>query len=86
MRPGSPAAGLGDVMSAVERFKKFFMERVLVFVILMGFWLLSSLVLWLRTTFWLAFAWFVGQFVLLLIGIAFSELRDGGRARRARTD
>ncbi|MEV6715601.1 hypothetical protein AB0M48_26580 [Lentzea sp. NPDC051208] len=62
------------------------MERVLVFVILMGFWLLSSLVLWLRTTFWLAFAWFVGQFVLLLIGIAFSELRDWWRARRARTD
>ena len=73
-------------MDAVERFKNFFVERVLVFVILMAFWLLSSLVLWLRTTFWLAFAWFVGQFVLLLIGIAFSELRDRWRARRARTD
>ncbi|SFR20384.1 hypothetical protein SAMN04488564_105211 [Lentzea waywayandensis] len=39
--------------------------------------------LWLRTTFWLAF---VGRHVLLFAGIAFIELRDWWRARRARTD
>lgn len=77
---------LGDAMVAVPRFKKFFIERVLWLVIYAGFALISSLVLWLRTTFWVAFAWFVGQHVLLLIGIAFSELRDWWRARRARTD
>lgn len=71
-------------MSAVQRFKKFFMERLLAFAIITGFALITSLVLWLRTTFWLAFAWFVGQHVVLFAGIAFIELRDRWRARRGR--
>lgn len=73
-------------MSAVQRFKKFFMERVFVFVIVMALSLFTSLVLWLRTTFWVACAFFFGQVLLWLGGIAFIELRDRWRARRGRTD
>ncbi|MDX3655830.1 hypothetical protein PV646_00805 [Streptomyces sp. ID05-26A] len=72
-------------MGAVQRFRKFFVERVLAFGLYMGFALITSLVLWLQTTFWLAFAWFVGQHVMLFAGIAFVELRDRWRARRGRT-
>lgn len=73
-------------MGVGQRFRKFFAERVFAVVIIMGFALISGLVLWLRTTFWLAFAWFTAQFVLLLAGIAYIELRDRWRARRSRSD
>lgn len=62
------------------------MKRGLVFLIVIAVWLVTSLVLWLRTTFWVAFAWFVGQFVLMFVGAVFVELRDRWRARRARSD
>ncbi|MCX2952967.1 hypothetical protein [Lentzea sp. NEAU-D7] len=56
------------------------------FLIVIAVWLVTSLVLWLRTTFWVAFAWFVGQFVLMFVGAVVVELRDRWRARRARAD
>lgn len=66
--------------------KRSFRDRVLWILIFLAFAIISGLVLWLRTNFWIGLGLVVGELVLLLLGIAWIEARDWWRRRREAPD